>query len=92
MADELREGNVPPGQGIKEIVDEAYNMLPPGLWQVKVRSDSAAYQQDVLDHWQGREWQFAVSADMSQGLKQEIEALPPDAWKLWKEERRGVAW
>ena len=90
LADELREGNVPPGRGIKEIVDEAYNMLPPGPWQVKVRSDSAAYQQDVLDRWQGREWQFAISADMSQGLKQEIEALPREAWKLWKEERRGV--
>jgi hypothetical protein len=90
LADELREGNVPPGRGIKEIVDEAYNMLPPGPWRVKVRSDSAAYQQEVLDHWQGREWQFAVSADMSQGLKQEIEALPQEAWKLWKEERRGV--
>ena len=90
LADELREGNVPPGRGIKEIVDEAYNMLPPGPWQVKVRSDSAAYQQDVLDRWQGREWQFAVSADMSQGLKQEIEALPQEAWKLWKEERRGM--
>ena len=90
LADELREGNVPPGRGIKEIVDEAYNVLPPGPWRVKIRSDSAGYQQDVLDHWQGREWQFAVSADMSQGLKQEIEALPQEAWKVWKEERRGV--
>jgi len=54
----------------------------------KVRSDSAAYQQDVLHHWQGRGWQFAVSADMSQGLKQEIEALPPDAWKVWRTEKR----
>ena len=90
LADELREGNVPPGRGIKKIVDEAYNMLPEGPWQVKVRSDSAGYQQDVLDHWQGREWQFAVSADMSQGLRQEIEDLPQEAWKVWKEERRGT--
>lgn len=90
LADELREGNVHPGRGIKEIVDEAYNMLPPGPWQVKVRSDSAAYQQDILDHWQGIGWQFAVSADMSQGLKQEIEALPSDAWKVWRTEKRGV--
>jgi hypothetical protein len=90
LADELREGNVPPGRGIKEIVDEAYNMLPEGPWQVKVRSDSAGYQQDVLDHWQGRGWQFAVSADMSQGLRQEIEALPQGVWKACKEERRGM--
>ena len=78
LADELREGNVHPGRGIKEIVDRAYNTLPPGQWQVKVRSDSAAYQQDILDHWQEREWQFAVSADMSQGLKKEAEALPKE--------------
>jgi hypothetical protein len=90
LADELREGNVHPGRGIKEIVDEAYNMLPPGQWQVKVRSDSAAYQQDVLDHWQERGWQFAVSADMSPGLKKEIEALPQDTWKVWKTEKRGM--
>lgn len=90
LADELREGNVPPGRGIREIVDEAYDMLPPGPWQVKVRSDSAAYQQDVLDHWHGRGWQFAVSADMSQRLRKEIETLPQEAWRLWKEEGRGV--
>ena len=32
LADELRERNVPPGRGIKGIVDEAYNMLPPRPW------------------------------------------------------------
>ena len=47
LADEFREGNVPPGRWINEIVDEACTMLPPGPWQVKVRSDSAAYQQEV---------------------------------------------
>ena len=90
LANEFREGNVYTGHGIKEIVDQAYDMLPPGSWQVKVRSDSAAYQQDVLDHWQRRGWQFAVSADMSRGLRQEIEALPQEAWRIWKEERRGM--
>jgi hypothetical protein len=37
LADELREGSAPNGRGIKEIVDEAYNMMPQGPWQVKVR-------------------------------------------------------
>jgi len=90
LADEFRQGNVSPSRDITRLVDEAYEMLPPGPWRVKVRSDSAAYQQEPLDHWHNRGWEFAVSADMSQGLKREIERLPDDAWHLWKIEKDGV--
>lgn len=90
LADEYREGNVSPGKDIKRVVDEAFDMLPPREWKVRVRSDSAAYDQDVLDHWQGRHWKFAVSADMSPPLKNEIERLSADAWHFWKTERNGV--
>jgi hypothetical protein len=71
-------------------VDEAYEALPPGPWQVKVRSDSAAYEQEVLDHWNDRGWAFAVSADMTPQLRAEIEKLPEEAWKVWKTEKGGV--
>jgi len=90
LADEFRQGNVPAGKDMKRIVDEAYALLPPGPWQVKVRSDSAGYQQEVLDHWHSRGWLFAVSADMSPQLRQAIEALPADAWQVWKVEKGGV--
>lgn len=87
MEDECREGNVFPGKDIIRVVDEAYGMLPPraeGEWKIRVRSDSAAYDQDILDHWNGKHWGFAVSADMTEQLKQEIERLPNDAWHFWK--------
>lgn len=90
LADEFRQGNVSPSRDITRLVDESYEMLPPGSWRVKVRSDSAAYQQEVLDHWHNRGWEFAVSADMSQGLRREIERLAGDAWHLWKIEKDGV--
>ena len=90
LADEFRDGNVPAGKALARVVDEAFDMLPPGKWQVKVRSDSAAYDQDVLDHWDAHHWGFAVSADMSPHLRQEIERLPPDAWRTWKIEKRGM--
>lgn len=90
LAEEFRQGNVLAGTDIKRIVDEAFVMLPAGEWKVKVRSDSAAYQQDVLDHWHGRRWQFAVSADMSVQLRQAIEALPADAWQMWYAEKGGM--
>ncbi len=90
VGDEFRDGNVPASKDIIRVVDEAYEMLPPGKWEVKVRSDSAAYEQDVLDHWNGNKWGFAVSADMSPQLRQEVERLPADAWRAWKIERGGV--
>lgn len=90
LADEFRDGNVPAGTDIGRLTQEAYQALPPGKWRVKVRSDSAAYQQDVLDQWDKDKWQFAVSADMSEQLRHEVAALPEDAWKLWKIGKDGV--
>jgi len=89
LADEFRDGNVPASRNIREVVDEAYDSLPPGAWQIQVRSDSAAYEQAVLDHWAGRGWRFAVSADMTPQLRAEMLALPPQAWQHWTEEPGG---
>lgn len=90
LGDEFRDGNVPASKDTIRVVDEAYQMLPAGEWRVKVRSDSAAYDQKVLDHWNSNSWGFAVSADMSPQLKREIERLPDNAWQLWKSEKGGV--
>ena len=94
LADEFRAGNVPASRNIRELVDEAYAALPArdadDDWQVSVRSDSAAYDQQVWDHWQGRGWRFAVSADMSSQLRREILALEPEAWRFWTQEATGV--
>ena len=92
LADEFRDGNVPASVGIQAVVDRAYDSLPPreGGWQVAVRSDSAAYEQRVLDHWASRGWRFAVSADLTEALRREVLALPAEAWQLWSQERSGV--
>lgn len=90
LTDQFRDGNVPASKETKEVVDEAYGLLPLGDWEVKVRSDSAAYEQKVLDHWDGRGWRFAVSADMSPELRAEIEKVGVGEWKAWKIERGGV--
>ena len=90
LAEEFRQGNVLAGMDMNRVVDEAFAILPAGGWKVKVRSDSAAYQQEVLDHWHSRTWQFAVSADMSVPLRRAIEALPQDAWQKWYTEGGGM--
>lgn len=98
VADEFRDGNVPAGQRIQELVDPGFAALPhrpaDDPWQVSVRSDSAAYEQATLDHWQTRGWRFAVSADLSPALRREIVALPSEAWTVCGQEANGVirAW
>lgn len=90
LADEFRDGNVHPGKDIRRIVDEAIAILPAGEWKIKIRSDSAAYDQDILNHWSSNHWGFAVSADISKKLKQEIERLQDNNWQLWKADKTGV--
>jgi hypothetical protein len=92
LADEFRDGNVPASVNIKELVDTAAATLPARAagWQIQVRSDSAAYEYAILDHWSARGWRFAVSAVMSGQLRAAVEALPDEAWQAWAEERGGV--
>lgn len=94
LRDEFRDGNVPAAKDIARVVDEAYDMLPrregEELWKIGVRSDSAAYEGDILDHWQSRGWEFAVSADMSPQLREAVLEVREEEWQLWKEEAGGV--
>ena len=90
LNDEFRDGNVSAGKDIKRIVDESVDILPPGDWRINIRSDSAAYDMDTLDYWDGRHWGFAVSADMHPPLRKEIESLPESAWKVWIIEKEGI--
>lgn len=85
LADEFREGNVPASEGNRRLVDEAYQALPSGDWEVYIRSDSAAYEQDNLDHWDRQGWKFAVSADMRPQLREAVGSLPPQSWNLMEE-------
>jgi len=91
LADEFRDGNVPASIGIARLVNEAYESLPArgDGWEVRIRSDSAAYEEQVLADWNERGWKFAVSADMSPQLRQEVERLGPGDWHVWKVESDG---
>lgn len=92
LAEEFRDGNVPASVTIKELVDTAAAALPPRAagWAIAVRSDSAADEHEVLDHWAARGWTFAVSADMSPQLRTAVVALAEDCWHPWTEEGGGV--
>jgi hypothetical protein len=69
---QFRDGNVPAGWGVIEVMQQSLAMLPPGVQQVFTRQDTAAYQAEFLV-WCERERehpgygriQFSVSVDVT---------------------------
>lgn len=95
VADQFRDGNVPAGTALKEVLQKALRALPPTVRLVRLRSDAAAYVHDLLD-WCRQEIpgrpriEFAISADMTGELRAVIQKLPEEAWKpLRKVKDRG---
>jgi hypothetical protein len=91
LAEQFRDGNVPASVGIAELADAAVAALPirDGGWQIQLRSDTAAYDQKNLLHWDQSGWRFAVGADMTPQLRQAVCDLTPTEWHLWAEEPGG---
>jgi Transposase DDE domain group 1 len=48
LADEFRDGNVPAGTGNRRVVERALAALPAGVETVRLRGDSALYEQSLL--------------------------------------------
>ena len=90
VAEEFRDGNVPAGSGNRRVVERAVASLPPGVERVRLRGDSALYEQELLRWLAGRGIEFAVSADLSRELAQAIGALPESAWAVDAQEADAV--
>jgi hypothetical protein len=86
VADQFRDGNVPAGARLLEVLQKAVGALPPSVRLIRVRSDSAAYVHELLD-WCREEKkarppiEFAISADVSEELRAAIRDVPEAAWK-----------
>lgn len=84
---QFRDGNVPAGFGLVEVLERALEQLPAGVRRVRVRSDSAGYDWEFLRYMaEGRNRRFgriafAVSADVTEELKKEVARLPATAWR-----------
>jgi hypothetical protein len=89
---EFRDGNVPAGQDQLRVLQEALEMLPEGVERVRLRSDTAGYQHDLLaccDDGESRfgRIEFAISCDVTPEFKKSVaEVLEED----WQDEYRVV--
>jgi hypothetical protein len=83
---EFRDGNVNAGLEQLRILQEAEAMLPEGVTTVRMRSDTAGYQEELLRYCEmgsserfGR-IEFAVSADVSREFKKAVAEVPESEW------------
>jgi hypothetical protein len=76
---EFREGNQSPGAGIREFAQSCEAALPAGK-KIYFRSDSAAYQAEVINHYSQAGRTFTITADQDAAVKREIQHLPESAW------------
>jgi hypothetical protein len=89
LSDEFRDGNVPAGMDPLSSFQRAILALPQSVEEIYFRSDSAAYQHELLDELRegvelyGRKVPvyFAISADMTEALKGRILSVSEGAWK-----------
>jgi hypothetical protein len=86
LADEFRDGNVPAGSGNRRVVEQALAALPAGVAEIRLRGDSALYEQALLRWLEARGIGYAISADMSRELAAAIGALPESAWQPERED------
>lgn len=88
LKDEFRDGNVPAAYNLFDSLKTSIEMLPDSIKEVRYRADSAAYNHDLMRQLRKMEVRgrkitvtYAISADMTEALRDEVQKLPEDTWK-----------
>jgi hypothetical protein len=80
VADEFRDGNVAGGEDPLSSVKRALASLPPWVVERRLRADSASYYTPLLKYLVAEKVGFAISADMTQELRQCCTAMTDERW------------
>jgi hypothetical protein len=93
---EFRDGNVPAGHEQLRVLKDALTCLPRGLKKVRLRSDTAAYQVELMQYLaEGRHKEvgvveFTISADVTPEFRTAVAEVPADAWnRLQRRDGKG---
>ncbi|MEK7280963.1 MAG: IS1380 family transposase [Chloroflexota bacterium] len=84
---EFRDGNVPAGHEMLRVVKESIDALPPEIEKIRIRTDSAGYQHDVLkfcatgDGGKRDPIEFTISNDMTEEFRQAAMATVKEDWE-----------
>lgn len=79
--DDFRNGNASPGGEALSFLKETLAQLPGEVNEVKIRSDSAWYQAEVLDYCEEQAHDFCIGADRDEAVKQAMMTLDEEDWR-----------
>lgn len=79
--DQLRDGNVPDGVDALDALKWMFARLPTTVRERYMRADTALYQLDVLRWLLAEGIQFAIGAQMREGLREACAALSEEKWE-----------
>jgi len=89
---EFRDGNVPAGYEQLRVLQEALALLPAGVEKVRLRSDTAGYQHELLRYCAKGEnerfgrIEFTVGCDVTPEFKKAVMEVEESDWKaIYKE-------
>ncbi len=93
---EFRDGNVNAGLEQKRLLEESLAILPLSVEKVMMRSDSAAYQEDVIRYCTEKKnkrfgiIEFAISVKVTEAFRKAVLQVPEEDWHpLYKEDESG---
>ena len=92
---EFRDGNVPAGYEQLRVLKEALRCLPDGVEQVRLRSDTAGYQHDLLKYCELAEnerfgrIEFAIGCDVTGEFKRAVAGVEQLEWSPLKKMVQG---
>jgi hypothetical protein len=101
---EFRDGNVPAGFEQLRVFKEALDCLPEEVKQVRLRSDTAGYQHDLLKYCakgENRRFgviEFAIGCNVTKEFKQAVAQVEESEWEpiyktaYGKKYKTGVEW
>ena len=84
LGDEFRAGNVAPAARNLAFIKHCARQMPKGKSIAAFRSDSAAYQADIINYCEQKGIQFAIGADLDEAVLGAIRAIPEKEWKPYK--------
>jgi hypothetical protein len=84
VGDEFREGNESPSSKNLAFITYCARQMPRGKRITALRSDSAAYQAEIINYCEDNGIQFAIGADLDEAVVSAIRAIPEKEWKPYK--------